>query len=102
MQQVIRLKDFPGCQAVIDVIYNPFKTALLLEAEKLGLKYTNGLPMLVAQATAAAGILLRNAGSFSERKSAYHQIHEAADGQHRPHRHAGEPESLSSGSFWQN
>ena len=30
MQQVIRLKDFPGCQAVIDVIYNPFKTALLL------------------------------------------------------------------------
>lgn len=66
MQQVIRLKDFPGCQAVIDVIYNPFKTALLLEAEKLGLKYTNGLPMLVAQATAAAGYFLGTLGAFQK------------------------------------
>ena len=66
MQQVIRLKDFPGCQAVIDVIYNPFKTALLLEAEKLGLKYTHGLPMLVAQATAAAGYFLGTPGAFQK------------------------------------
>lgn len=66
MQQVIRLKNFPGCQAVIDVIYNPFKTALLLEAEKLGLKYTNGLPMLVAQATAAAGYFLGTPGAFQK------------------------------------
>lgn len=66
MKQVIRLKDFPGCQAVIDVIYNPFKTALLLEAEKLGLKYTNGLPMLVAQATAAAGYFLGTPGAFQK------------------------------------
>lgn len=66
MQQVIRLKDFPGCQAVIDVIYNPFKTALLLEAEKLGLKYTNGLPMLVAQATAAAGYFLGTPRAFQK------------------------------------
>lgn len=66
MQQVIRLKDFPGCQAVIDVIYNPFKTALLLEAEKLGLKYTNGLPMLVSQATAAAGYFLGTPGAFQK------------------------------------
>lgn len=66
MQQVIRLKDFPACQAVIDVIYNPFKTALLLEAEKLGLKYTNGLPMLVAQATAASGYFLGTPGAFQK------------------------------------
>ena len=66
MQQVIRLKDFPACQAVIDVIYNPFKTALLLEAEKLGLKYTNGLPMLVAQATAAAGYFLGTPRAFQK------------------------------------
>ena len=66
MQQVIRLKDFPGCQAVIDVIYNPFKTALLLEAEKLGLTYANGLPMLVAQATAAAGYFLGTPGAFQK------------------------------------
>ena len=66
MKSVIELADFPECEAVIDVIYNPFKTALLLEAEKLGLKYTNGLPMLVAQATAAAGYFLGTPGAFQK------------------------------------
>ena len=66
LKQVISLKNFPGCRSVIDVIYNPFKTALLLEAEKLGLNYTNGLPMLVAQATAAAGYFLGTPGAFQE------------------------------------
>ena len=66
LQQVIHLKDFPQCRSVIDVIYNPFKTALLLEAEKLGLNYTNGLPMLVAQATAAAGYFLGTPGTFQK------------------------------------
>ncbi len=40
-------------EAVIDIIYNPLKTALLLEAESLGIKAVNGLPMLVAQAKRA-------------------------------------------------
>lgn len=66
LQQVIHLKDFPQCRSVIDVIYNPFKTALLLEAEKLGLNYANGLPMLVAQATAAAGYFLGTPGAFQK------------------------------------
>ena len=66
LEQVIRLKDFPNCRSVIDVIYNPFKTALLLEAEKLGLNFTNGLPMLVAQATAAAGYFLGTPGAFQK------------------------------------
>ena len=64
LQRVISLSDFPRCEAVIDVIYNPFKTALLLEAERLGLKFANGLPMLVAQATAAAGYFLGTPGAF--------------------------------------
>ena len=66
LKQVIHLRDFPNCRSVIDVIYNPFKTALLLEAEKLGLNYTNGLPMLVAQATAAAGYFLETPGAFQK------------------------------------
>jgi shikimate dehydrogenase len=37
-------------ESVIDVIYNPFRTPLLLEAEKLGLKHICGLPMLTAKA----------------------------------------------------
>lgn len=64
LQSVISLSDFNSCEAVIDVIYNPFKTKLLLEAEKLGIRHTNGLPMLVAQATAAAGYFLGTPGAF--------------------------------------
>lgn len=44
------LKLFPACSGVIDLIYNPAKTVLLLEAEQRGIPYANGLPMLVAQA----------------------------------------------------
>lgn len=40
--------------AVVDVIYNPLKTRLLLQAEEHGLVYANGLLMLVAQAKFAA------------------------------------------------
>lgn len=64
LQTVIDLADFPKCEAVIDVIYNPFKTKLLMDAENSGLKTANGLPMLVAQATAAAGYFLGAPGAF--------------------------------------
>lgn len=64
LQSVVALADFPNCEAVVDVIYNPFKTKLLLDAEKAGLKTANGLPMLVAQATAAAGYFLGTPGAF--------------------------------------
>lgn len=64
LQSIVDIADFPACEAVIDVIYNPFKTKLLLDAEKAGLKTANGLPMLVAQATAAAGYFLGTPGAF--------------------------------------
>ena len=77
MESVITLTDFPGCQSVIDVIYNPFKTALILEAEKLELKHTNGLPMLVAQATAAAGYFIGKPGYFNKRNKSIVKAMEA-------------------------
>lgn len=64
LKSVIELSDLPHCESVIDVIYNPFKTRLLLDAEKAGLRFSNGLPMLVAQATAAAGYFLGTPGAF--------------------------------------
>ncbi len=52
----VELECFPECKGVCDVIYNPARTALLLQAEKLGVPFENGLSMLVAQAKRAAEI----------------------------------------------
>lgn len=52
----VSLDDFDKCEAVLDLIYNPARTAILLSAEKRGIKHSNGLSMLVAQASAAAEI----------------------------------------------
>ncbi len=48
--QAVDLDVFAKAEAVVDVVYNPLLTALTLQAKKKGLKYVNGLPMLVAQA----------------------------------------------------
>lgn len=50
----IDLDVFPHLEGVLDVIYNPARTALLLQAEKRGLVTANGLFMLVAQAAEAS------------------------------------------------
>lgn len=50
----IDLSRFPKLEGVLDMIYNPFRTQLLLDAEKCGLTVMNGLLMLVAQAKEAA------------------------------------------------
>ena len=45
---------FPNLEGVLDVVYNPARTQILLDAEKLGVKTMNGLWMLVGQAKEAA------------------------------------------------
>ncbi len=51
----VELDQFPDCEGVFDLIYNPARTQLLLDAERRGLLLcSNGLGMLVAQAKAAA------------------------------------------------
>lgn len=52
----IDLGLFPHLEGVLDVIYNPAQTQLLLDAEKLGIPRENGLWMLVAQAKEAAEV----------------------------------------------
>lgn len=48
--------QFPNCEAIFDLIYNPSKTRLIQLAEKNNIKCINGLPMLVAQGKAASEI----------------------------------------------
>ena len=50
----VDLDLFPGLEGILDVVYNPARTQILLDAEKRGLVTMNGLLMLVAQAKEAA------------------------------------------------
>lgn len=43
-----------GCKGVVDVIYNPLRTELVMEAGEMGIACTGGLYMLAAQAVAAS------------------------------------------------
>jgi hypothetical protein len=54
----IKLERFSRLEGVADMIYNPARTLLLLDAERLGIKRTNGLSMLVAQAKKACELFL--------------------------------------------
>lgn len=53
-QCLLDLEAFDNLEAVIDLIYNPAKTRLLLQAEEKGIKIANGLSMLTAQALKSA------------------------------------------------
>jgi shikimate dehydrogenase len=52
--EIIDLRGFDKLCGVIDVIYNPLNTNLTLQAKRLGIPSSGGLPMLVAQAVFAA------------------------------------------------
>ena len=46
----VDLRQFDRLEAVLDIIYNPARTALMLDAEQRHIRTDNGLSMLVAQA----------------------------------------------------
>ncbi len=49
----LSLERFPALEGVADLIYNPMRTSLRLDAAARGVKNTGGMSMLVAQAAAA-------------------------------------------------
>ena len=51
---ILAPERFPKLYGVLDVVYNPLRTNLILYAHKLGIKTSGGLPMLVYQAIAAS------------------------------------------------
>ena len=69
----IDLGLFPKLEGVLDVVYNPARTQLLLDAESRGIIAMNGLLMLVAQAKEAAEWF--SGASISDEKIG--QIHQA-------------------------
>lgn len=57
-EAVVNLEKFPNLEFVADIIYNPARTALLLQAERLGIPCAGGLSMLAAQAAVSSAIFL--------------------------------------------
>ena len=57
-QAPLDISEFSCLEGVLEMIYNPAKTKLLLDAERLGIPHVNGLCMLVAQAKKACEIFL--------------------------------------------
>ena len=57
-QSPVELSRLPHVTAVFDMVYNPARTALLQEADTLGIPAYNGLLMLVAQAKRACELFL--------------------------------------------
>ena len=51
---LLNLSDFPALSGVLDVVYNPFCTELVLSARERGIPAFGGLEMLVAQAVYAS------------------------------------------------
>lgn len=49
---------FPSCRLVLDLIYNPAKTALILQAQDMGIPARGGLAMLAAQGVRAGELFL--------------------------------------------
>ncbi len=56
----VDIAEFTKCEAVLDVIYNPSKTKLIMDAQKRGIKTANGLGMLVAQAKRACELFTQS------------------------------------------
>lgn len=53
-ESLVDLSKFPNLRGAADVIYNPARTEMLLQAKSRGIPYAGGLTMLVAQAKQAA------------------------------------------------
>ncbi|KAF5031743.1 Shikimate kinase [anaerobic digester metagenome] len=68
------LRDFPRLCGVLDLIYNPQRTRLLLQAEALGIPWSDGLPMLVAQAVAAEELFFGRSIPESETERILNQL----------------------------
>ena len=72
----IDLEGFSSLEAVVDVVYNPYKTKLLLDAKRLGIKYVGGLMMLVAQAVYAVDLFDDLRLPYLEKKTLINDIYQ--------------------------
>ena len=70
----LSLSRFTNPRFVFDLIYNPARTSLLLEAERLNIPCCNGLYMLVSQAADAYKVFTGSSVSEDKISSVYRQL----------------------------
>ena len=77
--QSIRLAPFTHLEGVIDLVYNPHRTGILLEAESLSIPHVNGLIFLLAQAIAASSLFLGRTYDKDTLKNLYKQFRQVQE-----------------------
>ncbi len=75
----VDLDIFPMCEGVVDLIFNPLNTALVLEAKKRGIKATGGIMMLVRQGFRAAEQFLSCSYTEEEMTKAEQEVLETVE-----------------------
>lgn len=70
----VNLDDFKECRGVIDLIYNPNRTKLVLDAMEKSIPASGGLEMLVAQAKKASEFFQNTVISMEEMEDAVKEI----------------------------
>lgn len=70
----IELENFKHAESVVDIVYNPLRTKLMIDAEKLNLQTVGGLEMLVAQAKQAVEIFVDKTLSDQDIEDVHHMI----------------------------
>ena len=73
----VDLARLPEVQGVVDVVYNPLRTALILAAEARGIPAVGGLFMLVAQAREAAELFTGQAIGDARAEEIYRHMKRA-------------------------
>ena len=73
----INLDGFPKTEAVVDAIYNPLCSNLVVKAKKKGIKATGGLYMLVSQAAFAAELFIDTKVSEDKVYDVYKKIEQS-------------------------
>ncbi len=68
---------FPACEGVLELIYNPRRTALAFRAAELGIPSSEGLSMLVAQAKAAEELFFGRAIPDGENERILHLMRQS-------------------------